>query len=75
MARSKSLKVVRWLAAASVLLFVGCGGGDNEGCPPTAAPVTPTADTQSYVWPGDDWEVSSPEAEGMDAARLEDVAT
>ncbi len=74
MATSKSLKVVRWLAAASLLLLAGCREGDNEGCPATGVPGTPTAATQSYVWPGDDWEVSTPEAEGMDAARLEDVA-
>ena len=74
MARSKSLKVVRWLAAASLLLLAGCSEGDNAGCPPTAVPGTSTAATQSYVWPGDDWEVSTPEAEGMDAGRLEDVA-
>jgi len=75
MARSKSLKVVRWLAAASLLLLAGCSEGDNAGCPPTAVPGTSTAATQSYVWPGDDWEVSTPEAEGMDAGRLEEVAT
>ena len=74
MATSKSLKVVRWLAAASLLLLAGCGEAENEGCPPTAVPGTATAATQSYVWPGDDWEVSTPQAEGMDAARLEDVA-
>ena len=74
MAKWKHLTVAGWLAAASLLLLAGCGGGDNEGCPPTAAPGTATAATQSYVWPGDDWEVSTPQAQGMDAARLEDVA-
>ncbi len=74
MAKSKHLTIAGWLAAASLLLLAGCGGGENEGCPPTAVPGTATAATQSYVWPGDDWEVSSPEAEGMDTARLENVA-
>jgi CubicO group peptidase (beta-lactamase class C family) len=74
MAKSRHLTVAGWLAAASLLLLAGCSEGDNAGCPPTAVPGTPTAATQSYVWPGDDWEVSTPEAEGMDAARLEDVA-
>jgi len=75
MTTSRSLKVVRWLAAASILLLAGCGGGDNGGSSPTAVPGTPTAAAQTYVWPGDDWEVSTPEAEGMDAGRLEEVAT
>lgn len=74
MRKLKYLTLMGWLAA-SLLLLAGCCGGENEDCSSTAAPVTATAATQSYVWPGDDWEVSSPEAEGIDAARLEDVAT
>jgi len=74
MRKPKSLVLTGWLAAAALILLAGCREGDSESCPPTAAPATPTAAAQSYVWPGAEWEVSSPETEGMDADRLEDVA-
>ncbi len=70
-------RLVHWLVAACTLMLAGCnGGGDECATPvaPTMAAVEPTATTQSYVWPGADWEVSSPKAEEMGSAKLEDMA-
>jgi len=51
---------------------MSCGGGNESKAP---SEEQPAQQTQADVWPGDDWEVSTPEAEGMDATRLEDVAS
>ena len=62
--------LVPLLLATSLLLFVsGCGGSESK------APGDVQTSPQAQVWPGDDWEVSTPEGEGMDATRLEDVAS
>jgi CubicO group peptidase (beta-lactamase class C family) len=59
------------LLFAASLLLVSCGGNENKA--PGEGQPTPQA--QAAVWPGADWEVSTPEGEGMDATRLEDVAS
>ncbi len=69
--------LVRSLAAACVLLLASCGGADqSEDIPesPTAVPETPTPAAEAPVWPSTDWEVSTPEEQGMDSVRLEGVA-
>ncbi len=71
------LKHVRWIVVAVALALVACGGGaQGHGAPvgPTAVSATPTLVAEEAVWPTVDWEVSSPEAEGMDSASLEGVA-
>ena len=65
-------KLTAFLLTASVLLLASCTGG-GESKAPTAMKESPEA--AAIVWPGDEWEVSTPEGEGMDASRLEDVAT
>jgi CubicO group peptidase (beta-lactamase class C family) len=52
--------------------LTGCGGGSQSKAP---GEEQPTQQAQAAVWPGDDWEMSTPEGEGMDATRLEDVAS
>jgi CubicO group peptidase (beta-lactamase class C family) len=64
-------KLVLCLVVACLLTFAACGGGSGGG----SAGSTPAPTAQTSVWPGADWDVSSPESEGMDAAGLEDVAT
>jgi CubicO group peptidase (beta-lactamase class C family) len=64
--------LVLLLLATFLLLFVsGCGGSESKA----PGEVQPTPQVQVPIWPGDDWEVSTPEDEGMDAARLENVAS
>jgi CubicO group peptidase (beta-lactamase class C family) len=63
--------LIPFLFAAS-LLVMSCGGGSQNK---TSGQQEPPQQAQAAVWPGDDWEVSTPEGEGMDAARLEDVAS
>ncbi len=58
----------------AAVLLVACSGGSNKACEtatsgPTAAPTA----IENPVYPGADWETSSPEAEGMAAAPLEDI--
>ena len=65
-------KLTAFLLTASVLLLASCTGG-GESKAPTAMKESPEA--AAIVWPGDEWEVSTPEGEGLDAGRLEDVAT
>jgi CubicO group peptidase (beta-lactamase class C family) len=64
--------LVPFLFAASFLLLTSCGGGSENKTP---GEQQPSQQAQAAVWPGDDWEVSTPEGQGMDAARLEDVAS
>jgi CubicO group peptidase (beta-lactamase class C family) len=64
--------LIPFLFAASLLLLTGCGGG-SQSKPP--GEEQPTQQAQAAVWPGAAWEVSTPEGEGMDATRLEDVAS
>jgi len=61
----------RWLALLVVffaLVVVACNDDDENA---VRGPSQPQA--QAAVWPGIDWEVSPPEDQGMDAARLEDL--
>jgi CubicO group peptidase (beta-lactamase class C family) len=72
MSPCKKWRLIPFLFAASLVLLTSCGGeseskAPGEGQPPQQA--------RAAVWPGDDWEVSTPEGEGMDAMRLEDVAS
>jgi len=67
----KKWTLIPLLFAASLLL-VGCGGGSQSKAP---GEEQPTQQAQAAVWPGDDWDMSTPEGEGMDVARLEDVAS
>ena len=64
--------LIPFLFAASLLLLMSCGGGSESKAP---GEEQPPQQAQAAVWPGDDWEVSTPEGEGMDATRLEDVAS
>jgi len=70
MSPRKKWSLIAFLLAASLLLFTSCSGESESSAP---ADVQPSP--QAEVWPGDDWEVSTPEGEGMDPARLEDVAS
>ena len=65
-------KLTAFLLTASVLLLASCTGG-GESKAPTAMKESPEA--AAIVWPGDEWEVPTPEGEGMDAGRLEDVSS
>ena len=49
-------KLIAALACALVLLVGGCGAQNKASDP----------ETSLYSWPGEDWEVSTPEAEGLD---------
>lgn len=64
-------KLTLCLIVACILTFTACGGGNGA----SSTETTPAPTAQAAVWPGADWEVSTPETEGMDAARLEDVST
>jgi CubicO group peptidase (beta-lactamase class C family) len=68
----KKWGLIPFLFAASLLLLMSCGGGSQNKAP---AEEQPPQQAQAAVWPGDDWEVSTAEGEGMDATRLEDVAS
>jgi CubicO group peptidase (beta-lactamase class C family) len=58
-------------SCALALSAAACKGEDEQG----GGPVEPTAATaEEAVWPTEDWEVSTPEDQGMDSARLEAVA-
>ena len=72
MSQCKRWSLIPFLLAASLLLLVSCTG-ESETSAPVATQPTPQA--QAPVWPGDEWEVSTPEGEDMDAAPLEDVAS
>lgn len=70
-------KLIQWLVAACILLLASCNGGDEDGATPvepTASPETATPAAEDIVWPTPNWEVSTPEEQGMDSARLEGVA-
>jgi CubicO group peptidase (beta-lactamase class C family) len=71
MSPCKRWSLVPFLLAVSLLL-ISCAGESKSEAPGEAQPQR---QAQAAVWPGDDWQVSSPEDEGMDAARLEDVAS
>jgi CubicO group peptidase (beta-lactamase class C family) len=58
------------LCLAGGVVFA-CSGGNTPCAVPTAEPSATAV--ENPVYPGTDWETSSPEAEGMDAARLENV--
>ncbi|HUS82698.1 MAG TPA: serine hydrolase [Dehalococcoidia bacterium] len=47
------------------------GGGDSPCAAPTEQPAAATV--ENAVYPDADWETSSPEAEGMDAAPLKNI--
>jgi CubicO group peptidase (beta-lactamase class C family) len=70
MSACKRWSLIAFLFAAALFVFVGCSGESESSAPADAQPSP-----QAQVWPGDDWEVSTPAGEGMDAARLEDVAS
>ena len=75
---------VGWKLTALLFLSVGCVAvaacsGDEaqtscapSTCAPNESQPTPAV-VSNPVFPGADWETSSPEAEGMDAAPLEDI--
>ena len=70
--RAPKLTVLFCLAAACAfaLSVAGCKGEEEEN----STSVNPTATpAQEAVWPTEDWEVSTPEDQGMDSARLEAV--
>ena len=72
MSLCKAWSPIPFLLAASLLLLVSCSGESESS---TTAEVQPSPTAQAQVWPGDDWDVSTPEAQGMDATRLEEAAT
>jgi CubicO group peptidase (beta-lactamase class C family) len=57
----------------TLALAAAACNGDGGGKVQQELPAQPQAAVA--VWPGGDWEVSTPEAQGMDAARLGDVAS
>ena len=66
------------IAATCVFLIACRSGNDAETpCVPSSCATSEGAPmpaaVQNSVYPGADWETSSPEAEGMDAAPLEDI--
>ncbi|HUS82826.1 MAG TPA: serine hydrolase [Dehalococcoidia bacterium] len=68
----KRHRALSFLVAFFALTIAACSGDgeselQDEGQSPQQA--------QANVWPGDVWGVSTPEDQGMDAARLEDVAS
>ena len=72
MSPCKKWRLIPFLFAASLVLLTSCGGGSESKAPGEGQPPQ---QARAAVWPGDDWEVSTPEGEGMDATRLEDVAS
>jgi CubicO group peptidase (beta-lactamase class C family) len=62
--------------AAICLTLAACSSGSSDApCAPSSTESSPTpAVVSDAVFPDADWETSSPEAEGMDAAPLEDIA-
>jgi CubicO group peptidase (beta-lactamase class C family) len=58
-----------FLALIALLALTACKG-ENE----TVVPATPTVvATEEAAWPAEEWELSTPEEQGMDSARLEEV--
>jgi len=60
------------LLAAPLLLLAICGSESGSKAP---GEKQPAQQALPAVWPGDDWEVSTPAGEGMDATRLEYVGS
>ncbi|HEY3142719.1 MAG TPA: hypothetical protein VGJ86_16385 [Acidimicrobiales bacterium] len=58
------LRAGRYLVASVVLAAACSGGGDSSGSPPDRT-------TTTVAVPGSDWEVQSPEDQGMDPALLQ----
>ena len=71
LARPK-LIVLAATTAALVLLTACSSGSADTPCLTSTVEPSPVA-AENAVFPGADWETSSPEAEGMDAAPLDDV--
>jgi CubicO group peptidase (beta-lactamase class C family) len=59
-----------FLALALILALAACSGESNDAARPTTTAVA----TEETVWPTGEWELSTPEEQGMDSARLEAVA-
>ena len=60
------------LIGVLLLGVTSCGGDSKES--DRSAPTSNATAVGDVVWPGDDWEVSSPEAEGMYAASFDAMA-
>jgi CubicO group peptidase (beta-lactamase class C family) len=69
--RNKHTALV-FLVAFLALTIAACSGGGESGVKGQGQPLQ---EAQTAVWPGDDWELSTPEDQGMDVTRLEDVAS
>ena len=77
------MRIQKWLAPflviVPILLLAACGSESNKppSCPTAdckASNSSPTAAVvDNPVFPGTDWEMSSPQAESMDSAKLEGV--
>ena len=61
----------RWASGSRGLLGLALVGG-SLACGPSAASEGPEAQS-STVWPGDEWPVSTAEAEGIDPAAVESL--
>jgi CubicO group peptidase (beta-lactamase class C family) len=61
------------ISCVSALFIAGCGGGDSSEYPDYENPRQPATFTLSPESTGDGWDVSTPAAEGMDAALLSGV--
>ena len=59
----RSIRVPAWVAVAALLLVPGCSPPDL----PSASPGT----SEAVAWPGPEWPVSTPAAEGVDPAAIE----
>ncbi|HWJ97924.1 MAG TPA: serine hydrolase, partial [Acidimicrobiales bacterium] len=76
----------RWIAGAVLAgALAGCSSSAGDGTPDrsttrlapaatsTTAPAAPAAPASAARVPGDEWAVEQPDAEGMDAAKLEEA--
>lgn len=62
-----------------VLPFLGCAllflsaCGDDAGDCDCSTPTSEPSPAVDAVWPGDEWEITEPASQGMEAASLEDI--
>ena len=65
-----SAKLAPWLLPVCALLLIACSSEKSDSARVSSTVGPPTAAVENPVFPGTDWDVSSPEAEGMTTVAL-----